>query len=109
MTCMSLRRAAPLLALVAMFRRFRPGSPVPLERSARAKLRFLPGLLVSLALFSGLGTHALAHDDDDDCDRPRDLVLVNGKIVTMDGRNSVASSVTMRNGRIVAVGHRDGQ
>src|SRR5207344_214195 len=51
---------------------------------------------------------ALAHDDDDDCDRPRDLVLVNGKIVTMDARNTIASSVTMRNGRIVSVGHRHG-
>jgi predicted amidohydrolase YtcJ len=35
---------------------------------------------------------------------PADLMLVNGRIHTMDARNTVASSVTIRNGRIAAVG-----
>ena len=35
-----------------------------------------------------------------------DLVLTNGRIHTMDARNTVARSVTIRNGRIVAVGDR---
>jgi predicted amidohydrolase YtcJ len=34
-----------------------------------------------------------------DCTDSRDLRLVNGKIVTMDPRNSVLSSVTIQNGR----------
>jgi predicted amidohydrolase YtcJ len=35
----------------------------------------------------------------DNCADSRDLRLVNGKIVTMDARNSVLSSVTIQNGR----------
>ncbi|MGP0073641.1 MAG: amidohydrolase [Bryobacteraceae bacterium] len=35
----------------------------------------------------------------DNCSDSRDLRLVNGKIVTMDARNSVLSSVTIQNGR----------
>ena len=42
----------------------------------------------------------------------QDLVLVNGRIHTMDARNSIARSVTVRNGRFIAVGdapaRRDG-
>ncbi len=34
-----------------------------------------------------------------DCSDSRDLRLVNGKIVTMDARNSIVSSVTIQNGR----------
>ena len=34
----------------------------------------------------------------------QDVVLTNGRIHTMDARNTVASSVTIRNGRIAAVG-----
>jgi hypothetical protein len=36
--------------------------------------------------------------------RDRELTLVNGKIHTMDDRNSVVSSVTIRNGRFESVG-----
>src|SRR5437588_648589 len=35
----------------------------------------------------------------------QDLVLVNGRIHTMDARNTVASTVTIRNGRFLAVGN----
>ena len=34
-----------------------------------------------------------------------DLVLVNGRIHTMDARNTIASTVTIRNGRFTAVGN----
>ena len=34
-----------------------------------------------------------------------DLMLVNGRIHTMDARNTVASTVTIRNGRFAAVGN----
>jgi predicted amidohydrolase YtcJ len=37
----------------------------------------------------------------------RDLVLVNGNIHTMDRRNRVVSSVTIRDGRFAEVGHGD--
>src|SRR5215470_3363716 len=40
--------------------------------------------------------------------KDRELVLVNGRIHTMDDRNSVVSSVTIRNGRFTEVGHGDG-
>jgi predicted amidohydrolase YtcJ len=38
------------------------------------------------------------------CADARDLRLVNGRIVTMDPRNTIASEVTIQNGRIDAVG-----
>ena len=34
-----------------------------------------------------------------------DLMLVNGKIHTMDARNSIVSTVAIRNGRFVSVGN----
>src|SRR5262245_11682769 len=33
-----------------------------------------------------------------------DLTLVNGRIHTMDGRNTIANAVAIRNGRFVSVG-----
>jgi len=44
-------------------------------------------------------------DSDDDSEG---LVLVNGKIHTMDDRDRIVSSVAMRNGRFVAVGNAAG-
>ena len=38
------------------------------------------------------------------CDGSRDLQLVNGRFMTMDASNSVASAATIRDGRIVALG-----
>jgi predicted amidohydrolase YtcJ len=35
----------------------------------------------------------------------RDLTLVNGRIHTMDARNSIVTTVTIRNGRVAAVGN----
>src|SRR5687767_13831807 len=34
----------------------------------------------------------------------QDLVLVNGRIHTLDGRNSVARTMAIRNGRIASIG-----
>src|SRR5262245_38540696 len=47
---------------------------------------------------------ALAHGDDDRCAGARDVRLVNGKIYTLDDRNSIVSSLTIKNGRFTAVG-----
>ena len=37
--------------------------------------------------------------------RAPDLMLVNGRVHTMDARNTVGSTVTIRNGRFTAVGN----
>src|SRR5262245_24867759 len=53
-------------------------------------------------------TAALAHRKKKrggDGEESEDIVLVNGKIHTMDKHDSIASSVTISNGRIVNVGH----
>src|SRR5712691_9445316 len=66
---------------------------------------------------AGLGAVALAAciaaapawaDDDEDCKAGGSLRLVNGKIHTMDKKDSVVSSVLIENGRFAAVGHRRG-
>jgi predicted amidohydrolase YtcJ len=52
-------------------------------------------------------TASVAHDgdrDNDRCSGSRDVRLVNGKIHTLDSRNSIVSSVTIKNGKIVSVG-----
>src|SRR3954468_17784273 len=41
-------------------------------------------------------------------ERGEDLVLVNGRIHTMDDQNRVVDSVAIRNGRFVSVGHDSG-
>ena len=35
---------------------------------------------------------------------PADMVLINGKIITVDARDSIVEAVAIRNGKIVAVG-----
>lgn len=47
-------------------------------------------------------------DADDRCPDGRELTLVNGRIHTMDASDRVVSSVTVRNGRFVSVGHDRG-
>ncbi|HLK51508.1 MAG TPA: amidohydrolase family protein [Bryobacteraceae bacterium] len=42
----------------------------------------------------------------DRCDAARDLRLTNGRIVTMDARNTILSSVTIQNGRFVPEGRK---
>src|SRR5581483_7553571 len=42
----------------------------------------------------------------DRCDDARDLRLTNGKIVTMDARDSVVASVTIQDGRFVSDGQK---
>jgi predicted amidohydrolase YtcJ len=66
-------------------------------------------LLVACWSLAGaaMAAPALAHKDDDRCAGARDVRLVNGKIHTLDSRNSIVSSVTIENGKITAVG-RDG-
>ena len=67
-------------------------------------------LLVAFSLLAGAAMvlPALADRDDDRCAGSRDVKLVNGKIHTFDARNSIVSSVTIKNGKFAAVGD-DGQ
>lgn len=59
----------------------------------------VPG--VGSASVAASSTHMQVGDPDDGSD----LILVNGKIHTMDGDGTVARAVTIRNGRFVAVGN----
>ena len=71
-----------------------------------ARCRF--SLLVTLSLLAGstILTPAIAKDKDDDrCAGSRDVRLVNGKIHTLDAKNSIVSSVTIQNGKIASVGN----
>src|SRR5215211_1655701 len=103
----------------------RVGRLIPLVRMTRCGLRFVGSnaamntcggsamngrfrvsLFVALWLLAGVVTvtPALARDGDDPCAGARDVSLVNGKIHTLDGRNSIVSSVTIKNGKFTAVG-----
>lgn len=59
--------------------------------------RVFESLLILVALFSPSGLTSKANDT-------ADVVLVGGKVVTMDWQERVASAVAVRAGRIVAVG-----
>jgi predicted amidohydrolase YtcJ len=68
-------------------------------------------LLASSALaIAAMTAPGRAHDGDSDdhCAGSRDLTLVNGRIHTLDADNSIVSSVTIKNGKFVAVGHSAG-
>jgi predicted amidohydrolase YtcJ len=61
---------------------------------------------LSLTLLAAtlITAHAAAQPAPAACDGSRDLHLVNGRIVTMDRRNSTADEVTIQNGVFTAVG-----
>ncbi len=61
--------------------------------------------LVSAAFHA---TTAFADDRRRDCADGQELVLVNGRIHTMDRDNRIVSAVTIRNGKIAEVGHDRG-
>jgi predicted amidohydrolase YtcJ len=62
-----------------------------------------PGLhlcgLIAIALFAGAQASA-----EERCAGARDLRLVNGKIATLDQRNSIVSEVTIQDGRFASIG-----
>jgi hypothetical protein len=76
------------------------------RNAMRGKPRF--GVMGAAALLAAtiLASGVLARDRDEDhrCDGSRDLRLVNGKIHTMDARNSIVSSVTIKRGRFDEIG-----
>jgi predicted amidohydrolase YtcJ len=64
------------------------------------KRRWIIGLLAVIAL----GTPAFAAGTVDRCAGARDLKFINGRIVTMDKRNTMLSAVTIQNGVVAAAG-----
>jgi predicted amidohydrolase YtcJ len=72
-----------------------------MKAKRRASLSIASLLLAGVAFVAP----ALADDKGDDrCAGARDVKLVNGKIHTLDDRNSIVSSVTIKNGKFAAVG-----
>lgn len=61
-------------------------------------------LSIASLLLAGLAFAPALADNDDRCAGARDVKLVNGRIHTLDGGNSIVSSVTIKNGRFAAVG-----
>lgn len=59
------------------------------------------GMFMVLAMALSAPTFAFQQDA---CAGSRDLHITNGRIVTMDRRNTIVSEVTIQNGRFVAVG-----
>jgi predicted amidohydrolase YtcJ len=70
-----------------------------------ARLYAGAGLALALTIPSLPAAGAQANSD---CPNGREIVLINGRIHTMDASNSVVSAVTMRNGKFVSVGHDAG-
>src|SRR5438445_11759286 len=64
--------------------------------------------LGAVALAAGIAATPAWADDEEDCKSGGSLRLVNGKIHTMDKKDSVVSSVLIKNGKFAAVGHRRG-
>jgi predicted amidohydrolase YtcJ len=78
-------------------------------RKGLSRRSLLKAGAASIAGGLGGGEAMVAADERRDSRRgdrsAEDLVLVNGKIHTMDDRNRVVSAVTISNGRFVEVGH----
>src|SRR5215472_1675824 len=67
-------------------------------------MKTLAFLLTALAASS-----SFAQTPAGNCAGSRDLRLVNGKIATMDGKNSIVGEVTIQNGVFTAVGRGNGR
>jgi predicted amidohydrolase YtcJ len=81
------------------------------KRRRLARRRFIQGAAAAAAVPLTAGGHGRDDDDDDRehgraaCGDAPDVNLVNGRFLTMDARNSVASALAIRDGRIARVGH----
>jgi predicted amidohydrolase YtcJ len=74
--------------------------------SRRKFIRDTAAVAASTTMFGATAQPAKPHETPRHFDR--DLVLINGKIHTMDADNSVVSSVAIRDGRFVALGNGRG-
>ena len=86
---------------------FRPGASGPVDGVRAAQLRIECNaetprcaiVLLIAACVPGLATQPAA--------RPADLVLLDGRVVTVDDRFSMATALAVRDGRFIAVGSND--
>ena len=65
-------------------------------------------LFVASWLLAGVAMVTPSLAEKNSCAGARDVKLVNGKIHTLDGRNSIVQSVTIKNGKFTAVGTDQG-
>ena len=77
---------------------------VTLKRSPLS--RFFPGLLFFASCLSAQPLRAQAAPDTRSLGNA-DLLLINGKIITVDAEDSVAQAVAIQNGKIVAIGSNE--
>src|SRR4029077_14439042 len=83
------------------------------KRRGFSRRRFIQGAAAAAAASSSMLSSAREEKEEvKHGDRPRppsddapDIVFVNGKIHTMDDDNTVASAVSIRDGRFVEIGH----
>jgi len=83
------------------------------KRRGFSRRRFIQGAAAAAAASSSMLSSAREEKQEEKHgDRPRppsddapDIVFVNGKIHTMDDDNTVASAVSIRDGRFVEIGH----
>jgi len=68
----------------------------------------LSGVLLTATACGGGGATRTPGTATGPCESARDLHLVNGRIVTMDGRGTTVDEVTIQDGRFTAVGPGDG-
>src|SRR6266446_3903483 len=61
--------------------------------------------LGAVALAASIAAAPAWADDDEDCKAGGSLRLVNGRIHTMDKKDSIVSSVLIKDGKFAAVGH----
>jgi len=59
-----------------------------------------------LAMFLSI-SHALAQSASPSQSDSDDVILINGKIITVDGKDSIAQALAIHDGKIVAVGSND--
>src|SRR5581483_6943807 len=74
-------------------------------RSRRDFLRTTAGAAVAGTVSIPAGPRAQVRESAAPVGADPDLILLNGRIHTMDDRNTVASAVAIRNGRFVSVGN----
>jgi hypothetical protein len=65
--------------------------------------------ILAFLLTTFVASSSLAQAPAANCAGSRDLRLVNGKIATMDGKNTIVSEVTIQNGVFTAVGRGGGR
>jgi predicted amidohydrolase YtcJ len=70
-----------------------------LLRPAPSLRFFLQPIFFLLLLFAAIASSSLAQSSD--------LILINGKIITVDAKDSVAQALAIRGGKIIAVGSND--